>query len=66
MGEIKLLGFVCDRCNHKWFPRSNSEHKPLVCPQCKSPYWNTPRKNIKRNNHVHELFPNSIVGGKNG
>jgi predicted Zn-ribbon and HTH transcriptional regulator len=42
MGEITLKGFLCERCGHKWAPRENEI--PKVCPRCKSPYWNTPRK----------------------
>jgi predicted Zn-ribbon and HTH transcriptional regulator len=48
MGEITLKGFICERCGHKWAPRENEN--PKVCPRCKSPYWNSPRKqefNIK-------------------
>ena len=43
MGEIKLDGYLCERCEHTWLGRNGSN--PLVCPRCKSPYWNTPRKN---------------------
>ena len=28
---------------HDWITRGNDT--PKVCPKCKSPYWNTPRKN---------------------
>lgn len=42
MGEVMLKGFQCDRCSHKWLPRE--DEIPRVCPKCKSPYWNTPRK----------------------
>jgi len=51
MGEIKLSGYICERCSHVWVPRSMgkaSSKKPLVCPKCKSPYWNIPRKNKNR------------------
>lgn len=41
--EIKLLGFKCERCDHEWAPRK--EGKPIICPKCKSPYWNVPKKN---------------------
>ncbi len=67
MGEISLLGYICDRCNHKWVPRTNSTHKPIVCSACKSPYWNIPRKISsqdkvkKRNKKEHfDLFPTKI------
>ena len=42
MGEITLKGFICERCNHKWVPRE--DEMPKVCPKCKSPYWDKPRK----------------------
>ncbi|MBI4116831.1 hypothetical protein HY449_03750 [Candidatus Pacearchaeota archaeon] len=42
MGEVMLKGFICERCKHKWFPRNDKI--PLVCPKCKSPYWNKQRK----------------------
>lgn len=42
MGEITLKGYICERCKHKWVPREDK--KPLVCPKCKSPYWDRVRK----------------------
>lgn len=35
---------TCLRCGHKWKPRS--DERPTVCanPDCKSPYWDKPRK----------------------
>ena len=44
MGEVILKGYICERCKHKWVPRENKI--PLVCPNCKSPYWN--KKKIKK------------------
>ena len=45
--EIKRKGFKCERCGHEWIPH-NMEKTPTVCPKCKSPYWNKPKKiNIK-------------------
>ncbi len=40
---ITVMGFKCDRCDHEWVPR-DFETEPRVCPKCKSPYWNRPRK----------------------
>jgi len=40
---IQIRGFRCERCKHKWVPRAK-EH-PTICPTCKSPYWDKPRKN---------------------
>lgn len=45
--EKTVTAFSCDRCDHEWIPR-NPEEFPKVCPRCKSPYWNTPRKNPKK------------------
>ena len=42
MTEITMKGFRCDRCGHQWVPRE--EDYPRVCPKCKSPYWDKPRK----------------------
>lgn len=42
MANIKLEGYKCERCGHTWVPREKD--KPKVCPKCKSPYWDTPRK----------------------
>lgn len=40
--------YVCDRCAHRWAHRSPLDESlrplPRVCPSCKSPYWNVPRK----------------------
>lgn len=40
---ITIMGFRCERCEHEWLPRIPSR-LPAVCPKCKSPYWNRPRK----------------------
>ena len=39
---ITLMGYRCERCAHQWVPRLDRE--PSVCPSCKSPYWNRPRR----------------------
>ena len=41
--EIRLVGFRCERCGHEWVPKDINQ-EPRVCPKCKSPYWNKPRK----------------------
>lgn len=40
--EITLKGWECERCSHQWVPRD--EDHPRVCPKCKSPYWDKPRR----------------------
>ena len=44
VAKVKILvdGFQCERCGHKWAPRS--KENPRVCPKCHSPYWDKPRK----------------------
>lgn len=40
--------FKCKRCSHSWLPRDMAYIKgkelPKICPKCKSPYWNRPRR----------------------
>lgn len=45
MAKIKITvdGYRCERCLHEWINRK--KEKPTVCPKCKSPYWNIPKKN---------------------
>lgn len=45
MPRIKIDGYLCLRCDHKWVPRENNNEKPTVCPKCKNPYWDTPKQN---------------------
>jgi len=42
IGVVTLAGCRC-RCGHEWRPREMSE-KPRVCPKCKSPNWDRPKK----------------------
>jgi DNA-directed RNA polymerase subunit RPC12/RpoP len=41
--KVKLEGYKCERCGHIWLPRKYGEEDPVICPKCKSPYWNKPR-----------------------
>jgi predicted Zn-ribbon and HTH transcriptional regulator len=43
VAKVKLDGYRCDRCEHEWLPRDKTQD-PKVCPRCKSPYWDTPRR----------------------
>ena len=40
---ITIMGYKCERCGHEWLPRDENR-EPKVCPKCKSPYWDTPKK----------------------
>lgn len=42
---ITVMGFRCERCEHEWIPK-DYDQEPAVCPKCKSPYWNRPRKSM--------------------
>jgi predicted Zn-ribbon and HTH transcriptional regulator len=44
MPKVKLDGYRCERCEWEWLPRDKTKD-PKVCPKCKSPYWDTPRRN---------------------
>lgn len=46
MPKITMEGYRCERCKHEWVPREKDQ-EPKVCPKCKSPYWNTPRRTEK-------------------
>lgn len=37
-----IIIHVCKRCNWNWPQRGSND--PKVCPKCRSPYWNTERK----------------------
>ncbi len=43
--EINVYECKCERCEHEWITRS--EDVPIVCPKCKSPYWDKPLNNKK-------------------
>jgi len=38
---VNLQRYHCLRCLHSWLPRM--EEKPLRCPKCGSPGWQTPK-----------------------
>jgi hypothetical protein len=40
--------FQCHRCSHQWPSKQKS---PIICPRCKSPYWNRP-KTKKQTTHI--------------
>lgn len=47
----KVTVYICERCGHEWIPRdalASEQELPTVCPRCKNPYWNRPRKDGKK------------------
>ena len=49
MCKVTIKKRRCLRCEHRWYPKPKEGKvtKPMVCPKCKSPYWDTPKKKIK-------------------
>ena len=47
LGEVWIKGYRC-RCGHEWLPRardsSGTVERPTVCPKCKSPRWDRPKR----------------------
>jgi predicted Zn-ribbon and HTH transcriptional regulator len=43
---VSRTGWQCERCGHQWVPLKEG-YAPAVCPKCKSPYWNRPRRRLK-------------------
>jgi len=39
--KIKIQKLHCERCGHTWTPRRD---EVIICPKCKSPYWNKKKK----------------------
>jgi hypothetical protein len=51
ISTIEVTLYTCERCGYEWIPRDalSATEPPKVCPnpKCKSPYWNTPRRETK-------------------
>lgn len=49
---IEIPRLKCLRCGHEWTPR---KPEVIVCPKCKSPRWNKPRrKDIEKEQEAQE------------
>jgi len=46
IGKVLLPGYRC-RCGHEWLTRDKG-NEPRVCPKCKSPNWDRPKKLLNR------------------
>ena len=53
MSKKNIIKFKCKRCKHSWFPRDEvyitGKEKPIICPKCKSPYWDKDYKKEEQN-----------------
>ena len=44
---------ICSRCDHKWVPkRITSVTLPKVCPKCKNPNWNKPKRDCQESSRM--------------
>ena len=43
MAYVKIDGFLCEHCSHRWIPKQPGLPELKVCPRRKSYQWNTPR-----------------------
>ena len=46
MAKILISGSKCERCGHEWVPRGEVGNS-RVCPKCKSPYWDSPKRDYE-------------------
>ena len=54
MPRVQLWGYRCERCGHEWVPRA-ADREPRVCPRCKSPYWDRPRRSSEEDMTYEEF-----------
>jgi predicted Zn-ribbon and HTH transcriptional regulator len=45
---------TCKRCGHVWIP--SQVILPIVCPKCKSPYWNKEKKQAGVNKNAKTVM----------
>lgn len=53
MPQTQVPAWECNRCGHIWvgrnWPSRDDGEKPMLCPKCRTPYWDTPRKRVPMN-----------------
>jgi len=42
--SVTIHKLTCERCGHSWVPRVQTVK---TCPNCRSPYWDTPKQKKK-------------------
>lgn len=60
MAKVMLSGYKCDRCGHEWVARIKIDEDPTICPKCKSPYWNKPRRIDLAKEHESKMPKKSL------
>ena len=48
MVKITVLGYRCECRFCKWVPCCSSTTELMTCPKYKSPYWDKPRRGVKK------------------
>ena len=49
--KIEINQLTCERCKYKWYPRSP---EVVICPKCKSPYWDKKKVRITKTVNVNK------------
>lgn len=64
---ITVLGYRCERCNYEWIPRDREPSRdPTTCPNCKSPYWNQPRKSTMSYEEFRDTIREELKAANDG
>ena len=72
MARILIEGFMCERCQYRWAPRplvtphDGPRPEPQACPNCKSRYWNKPRRLARDPKYRAKLWQIADIGGLPG
>jgi len=51
--EIEVKQLYCKRCGYSWIPRQKDV---TLCPKCKSPYWNKPKRVKEKKMDIKEAI----------
>lgn len=58
-----MEGYKCERCGHEWIARL--KFHPIICPKCKSPYWDKPKKSMHMKGKSVQVVGNHVqVAGR--
>ncbi len=57
MGITSVSAYICDRCKHVWLPRIKVKEPPIICPKCKSYYWNQPTRQELAKSKLSKFVP---------
>jgi len=55
--KIEINQVTCERCKHKWYPRSP---EVVICPKCKSPYWDKKKVRLTKTVNVKKDGKNVV------